>query len=197
MGLDGEWIRDDAKGPAGNEGTAEEPDDGWPDDGWPDGDWPDVTPPPGAGKGRGHGGVPGFPARAAALWVAVAMVAAAAGAAAALFLVKGTPASAVGEATPSASAPAGSGTGLPTLPGLSGNGNGQLQMMITGRVLAVSGRSITIGGDGPSVTAAVTRATKITGAVRGIGSVKVADQVSAQITGSSGHLTATAIQDPA
>ena len=52
-------------------------------------------------------------------------------------------------ATPSASAPAGSSTGLPGLPGLSGNGNGQLRMVLTGRVLAVSGTSITIGGDGP------------------------------------------------
>jgi hypothetical protein len=105
MGLDdGEWIRDDAKDPAGNEGTAEEPEDDWPGDEWAAAAQPSGTPPPGAGKGRGH------------------------------------------------------------------------------------------GGDGASVTAAISRATKITGAVRGIGSVKVADQVSAQITGTSGHLTATAIQ---
>ncbi len=195
MGLDdGEWIRDEAKGLAADEGTDGE----WPDDEWAAAAQPSGTPPPGAGKGRGHGGVPGFSVRAAALWIAVTVVAAAAGVAAGFFLVKGTPAaSAVGGATPSASAPAGSGARLPALPGLSGNGNGQLQMMITGRVLAVSGTSITIGGDGPSVTAAVTRATKITGVARGIGGVKVGDEVSAQITGTSGHLTATALQDPA
>lgn len=101
--------------------------------------------------------------------------------------------------TPSVSAPAGSGTGLPGLSGpsgLSGNGNGQLRMVLTGRVLAVSGTSIAIGGDGPSVTAAVTSATTITGTARGTGGVKVGDEVSAQITGTVGHLTTTAIQDP-
>ena len=52
------------------------------------------------------------------------------------------------------------------------------------------------GGDGPSVTAAVTGATTITGTVHGIGGIKVGNEVSAQITGTASHLTATAIQDP-
>jgi hypothetical protein len=127
------------------------------------------------------------------------VVAAAAGIAVGLFLVRGTPAaSAAGGAMPGASAPAsaGSGADLPGRPG-SGNGSGQLQMMLAGRVLAVSGTSITIGGAGPSVTAAVTSATKITGTARGIGGIKVGDEVSAQITGTASHLTATAIKDPA
>jgi hypothetical protein len=47
-----------------------------------------------------------------------------------------------------------------------------------------------------AATAAVTSATKITGAVRGIADVTVGDQVAARITGTPGHLTAT-IQDPA
>jgi hypothetical protein len=47
------------------------------------------------------------------------------------------------------------------------------------------------------VTAAVTRATKVTGAVHGISGVKVGDEVSAQITGTASSLTATAIHDPA
>jgi hypothetical protein len=68
-------------------------------------------------------------------------------------------------------------------------------MMLSGRVLAVSDRSITIGGNGPSVTAAITRFTKITGAVSGIGGVRVGAEVSAQITGTGSDLTATAIQD--
>ncbi len=55
----------------------------------------------------------------------------------------------------------------------------------------------TIGGDGPSVTAEVTGATKITGTVHGIGGVEVGDEVSAQITGTASHLTATVIQDQA
>jgi hypothetical protein len=70
-------------------------------------------------------------------------------------------------------------------------------MVLTGRVLAVSGTAITIGGSGPSVTAAVTGATKITGTAHGIGGVKVGDEVSAQITGTASHLIAIAIQDPA
>jgi hypothetical protein len=82
------------------------------------------------------------------------------------------------------------------LPGLSGNGNGPLRQLLTSRVLAVSGASITIGGDGASVTAAVT-ATTVTGKVHSIGGVKVGDEVSAQISGTASHLTATAIQDPA
>ena len=150
MGLDdGEWIRDEAAGAAGNPGAAADRgmagDDGWPVDGWPGDSWPgDERPggaqPGGAGKGRGHGGASGFSVRVAAV---VAVLAAAAGVAAGLFLVKGTPvASTADGATPSASAPAGSSTGLPALPGLSRNGNGQLQMLLTGRVLAVSGTSI-------------------------------------------------------
>jgi len=136
--------------------------------------------------------VPGFSVRAAA---AVAVLAAAAGVAAGLFLIRGTPAATTASgATPSASAPAGT-SSLPALPGLSGHGNGQLRMVLTGRVLAVSGRSITIGGEGASVTAAVTGVTKVTGTVRGIGGVRVGDEVSAQITGTASHLTATAIQD--
>jgi hypothetical protein len=191
MGLDdGEWIRDEAAG-ANNSW----PEDSWPDDEWPGDERPGGAEAGGAGKGPGHGGVPGFSVRAAA---AVAVLAAAAGAAAGFFGVRGTPtATAAGQVTPSASAPSGSGTGLPALPGPSGNGNGQLQMILTGRVLAVSGTSITIGGHGPSVTAAVTGATTITGTVHGLGGVKVGDEVSAQIAGAAGHLTATAIADPA
>jgi hypothetical protein len=69
--------------------------------------------------------------------------------------------------------------------------------MLTGRVLAVSDNSITIGGNGHSVTAAVTKATTITGTVRDIGGIKVGAEVSAQITGTPGNLAVTAIQDPA
>ena len=123
------------------------------------------------------------------------------GVTAGLLLVRGTPIAdqarqAVTAPSASASASAG-GAGLPVLPALSGQGNGQLQLILTGRVLAINERSITIGGNGPSVTAAITRSTKITGAVHGIGGVRAGAEVSAQITGISGHLTAAAIQDPA
>jgi hypothetical protein len=188
--------------------------DDWPDDGLLDDEWLDGEPfaapggPAGPGFGYreggwGHGGVPRFSAWTA---IAVAVVAAVAGVAAGFFLIRGTPeTSAAGTATPSASAPAPSGieTSLPARPGLPGNasgnasGNGQLRMLLTGRVLAVSGTSITIGGAGPSVTAAITGATRITGSVHGIGGVKTGDEVAAQITGTPSHLVITALQDPA
>jgi hypothetical protein len=122
---------------------------------------------------------------------AVAVVAAAAGVAVGLSLIRGTPSgSAVGWAAPSASAEAPS---APTPTGASG----QVRILLTGRVLAVSRTSITLGGAGPSVTAAVTSATRVTGGVRGTGGIKAGDEVSAQLTGTAAHLIATAIQDPA
>jgi hypothetical protein len=202
-------------------------DDEWPDDSHAEADWtvgPDGLPgtswaagPDGAmgpggamglgagyGEGWGRGGVSGFP-----VLVAVAVMAAIAGAAAGFFLIRGaSAASAAGGATPSVSAPAsvpasapassggGAGTGLPGLPG-NASGNGQLRMLLTGRVLAVSGTSITIGGAGPSVTASVSSATKITGRAHAIAGVKVGDEVAAQITGTPGHLVISTLQDPA
>lgn len=65
------------------------------------------------------------------------------------------------------------------------------------QVTAVSSTSITAGGAGHTVTAAVTRSTRITGKVSGISGIKVGDQVSAQIVQNGGAASATAIQDPA
>jgi len=147
--------------------------------------------------GWGHGGIPGFSAWIA---VAVAVVAAVAGVAVGFSLTRGASvASAAGGATPSAPAPAsrGSGAGPQALPGLPGNGDGQLRILLTGRVLSVSATSVTIGGTGPSVTAAVTSTTKLTGRAHGIGGVRVGDQVAAQITGTPSHLVITSLQDPA
>ena len=189
---DGEWIRAEAarKSPAGDDLR---PDEEWPGYGWSAAD------PVGSATGKrwGHGGIPGFSGWVAA---AVAVVAAAAGVAVGLSLVRGTPSgSAVGWAAPSAPAEA------PSAPASAG-ASGQVRILLTGRVLAVSRTSITIGGAGPSVTAAVTSATRVTGAVRGtggvrgtgdIGGVKAGDEVSAQLTGTAAHLIATAIQDPA
>jgi hypothetical protein len=173
----------------------DEPDDEWPADEWPPGP---PGPPPGTGTRWGHGGVPGF-----SVWVAaaVAVLAAAAGVAVGLLLIDGTPtASTAGAATPGASASgsagsAGSGASLPARPGAAGNG--KLQIILVGRVLAVSATSITIGGDGGPVTAAITSATKVTGTARGMAGVKAGDEVAAQLSGTPGHLTAAAIQDPA
>ena len=77
-------------------------------------------------------------------------------------------------------------------------GGGQAgQLLIGGKVAAISSMSITIGTGAHAVTAAVTSSTRVTGKVTSIGSVKVGDLVSAQITESGGRATATAIQDPA
>ena len=106
-------------------------------------------------------------------------------------------------AGPGGTAPGGgAGTVLP--PGTGGGpiptpGPGQtLRLEMGGKVTAVSATSITLAaGDGQRVTAAVTGATKVTGKVADISGVKVGDMVTAQITGTGGKLTATAIQDPA
>jgi hypothetical protein len=45
------------------------------------------------------------------------------------------------------------------------------------------------------VTAAITGTTAVTGRADGIGGVRAGDEVSAQLTGTAGRLTATAIQD--
>lgn len=72
-----------------------------------------------------------------------------------------------------------------------------LQISLTGKVLKVSGTAITIGGDGPPVTARLTGSTKVTGKITSIGGIKAGDEISAQLTGAStSTLMATAIQDP-
>src|SRR6266704_3238482 len=61
---------------------------------------------------------------------------------------------------------------------------------------AASRTSITIGGPGRSITAAVTASTRVTGTVSSISGIKVGDWVSAQIAQTGSTYTATAIQDP-
>jgi hypothetical protein len=213
-----DWPEDDSL-----DGHWPDDDDGWLDDASPENEWLDGEPfalpggPLGPGprywRGWRHGGVPGFSGFSVWMAVAVAVVAGVAGVAAGFFLTRGAPvASADGGvfgSTPSVSASAsgpasgpastGSGAGPQNLPGLpgSGNGNGQLRILLTGRVLAVSATSVTIGGAGPSVTASVTSTTKLTGHVHGLGGVKVGDEIAAQITGTPSHLVITTLQDPA
>jgi hypothetical protein len=199
------WPGDDAAG---------EPDSGWPGDDaagerdpdWP-GDWPDedqADPPwrraaPPAAYGPGGPGRRSL--RPLALTV-VAVVALGAGAGVALAVGRGIDNSSSPSATPgsqpSYEAPGGSGGTVPGGGAAPGGGSGPVgQAFIEGRVTAVSTTSITIGGPGQSMTAAITAATKVTGKVTSIGSVKVGDEVSAQITVSGGRATVTAIQDPA
>jgi hypothetical protein len=183
---DGGWIRAEAdREPDSGEEPRLDEDDGWPAT--------VAGPSVGSAAGRrwGRGGVPGFSA-----WVtaAAAVAAAAAGVAFGFVLIRGTPSASVFtgaapdvSASPPVSVPARA---------------GQLRVALTGRVLAVSGTSITIGGAGPPVTAAVTTGTRVTGRAHGVGGIKAGDQVAAQLagtaaelTGTAAHLTALAIQD--
>jgi len=195
---DPDWPGDDAAGERDpdwpGDDAAGERDPDWPDD-WPDEDQADPpwrrAAPPAAHR-------PGGPGRRSVRPLAltvVAVVALGAGAGVALAVGRGLDNSAAPSAAPSTqpsyAAPGGSGGAVP------GGGGSVGEGFIEGRVEAVSSTSITIGGPGQSMTAAITAATKVTGKVTSIGSVKVGDQVSAQITVSGGQATATAIQDPA
>jgi len=196
----------DATSPASagrTDGDAEaedERDPDWPDD-WPDGGgdppWRRAAPPAAYGRdgGPGRSGL-----RPLALAI-VAVMALGAGAGVALAITKGldhSPSPSAAPSTqPSAVAPGGSGGG--TAPGGTIPGGGAVgEMFVAGPVTAVSSTSITIGGPNHTVTAAITRSTRITGKVTSIGGIKVGDQVSAQITESNdGQPTVAAIQDPA
>jgi hypothetical protein len=143
-------------------------------------------------------------ARHAILVAVIAVVAAAVGFLVVIAVrdVSATPAAA-NDAVPSASATPGSSGGnqLPqgSTPGaVSPPGSGQAeQVVIAGKVAAVSATSITLDGAGQQITATVTGATKVTGRVTSIAGVKPGDLVSAQLTGTGEKLTAAAIQDPA
>lgn len=196
--------------------------DGRPDDDWPDDDWPDeavagaggsdagghsdesrgpawVTAPPPGRPGRGN--PPGW--RSYPLLVAVAaVVAAAAGAALVLLIANGPSVSPSAAGSQPSIAPT-QGTGGGGIPGSggpggpAGSGTGQVQALIVGTVTAVSSTSITVTGQGNSITAAVTHATKVSGSVTSISGVEVGDRVLAQLTGTGRTFTATTIQDPA
>jgi hypothetical protein len=189
-------------------------------DDWPDDLWPDDDDAPGGHGGPGasgaHGGAepalpvpPGWPQRRPPRrrlhpLVTIALEAALAGAVIALGLQ-------VFSSSPTASTSSGgrSSNPVPEQPGgnLQPGGNGQPappggaggmgSLFMIGRVIAVSSRSITIGGTGHTVTAAITGSTRITGKVSNSSEIKAGDQVSAQITESGGKATVAAIQDPA
>ena len=181
-------------------------------DDWPDDLWPGDDDPPGGG-GPGGGAAPGMPPGSpgdgpprrrprGVLLLVTALLAAAAGAAIVLAVhaLSGSSAVTAGPAgQPSSLTPvAPGGNGQPgggALPGTGSGGTGTL--FVIGKVTAVSGTSITVGGPGHTVTAGVTGSTRITGTVSGISGIKVGDQVSAQIVQNGGAARASAIQDPA
>jgi hypothetical protein len=69
------------------------------------------------------------------------------------------------------------------------------QLMIVGRVSAVSRGSITLAAHGQRITAAITRSTRVTGRGRSVAAIRVGDTVSARID-QAGSPTVLAIQDP-
>jgi hypothetical protein len=75
------------------------------------------------------------------------------------------------------------------LPGSSSGGSG-FRMLFLGQVTALSSSSITLSAQGHTVTAALTRSSKVTG------HLKVGDSVSAQIGQAGSRYVVTAIQDP-
>jgi hypothetical protein len=136
--------------------------------------------------------------------VVIVLAAAAAGAVIALavhaYASPGAGAAASSQPSVRVTGPPGSQSGGGALPGsaLPGSASGGAgRLFVVGKVTAVSGTSITIGGPAHTVTADVTAATRVTGRVSGIGGVRTGDQVSAQITRAGGRDTAVAIQDPA
>jgi len=193
-------------GPAGPPAGEEWPDDLWPADDEAPGQHGDPAP----GSGTQAGGTPplppGRPGAAAtprARWLrpgvlaTVIVTGAAAGAvvAAAVMHNSSGPAAngqppAVSQQQPGGNVPPGGGT----LPGGGGSG---ASMFVIGTVTAVSGTSITIGGQGHTITATVTSATRVTGKAAGLSGIKVGDQVSAQLTQGGGRVTAVTIADPA
>jgi hypothetical protein len=175
-----------------------------------DEEWPEhfgSVPPPlgsagpdrgGIGSGAPGSGGGGSRGRRHVLAAAVvAVLAAAAGAAMVLIFAKAsaaTPSAVAPRSTPPVSAGPVPRQGPPP-PGA--RQGGTVQYVIGGKVLAVSGSSITIGGPGRELTAAITSSTSFTGRVRSAGGIKVGDVVTAQISGNGSRLVATAIQDPA
>jgi hypothetical protein len=202
---DDDWPEDaaDERDPGWPDDPADERDPDWPDD-WPgeggeDPPWRRPAPPAAHGPG---GGRPGrLNPRPLAL-AAVAVLALGVGAGVALAIGRNLDNSSSPAAAPSPqqsyAAPGGGTVPGGAVPGGAVPGGGSSgEAFIEGRVTAVSSTSITIGGAGQSMTAAITAATRVTGNVTGIGGIKVGDQVSAQITMSGSQATVTAIQDPA
>jgi hypothetical protein len=173
---------------------------GWPAPGYPPGD-PGYPP---AGQRRGGQRRGGNSAKRGWLLALTAVVAAAFGFGVVLVALHEAAASPTAAgATPSSSAAPSSGAGNGTQFAPPGGGVASLppgateHLEIGGPVTAVSATSITLDGGGQAITAAVTRATAITGKVTGISGIKVGDFVSALIIGANGKLTADSIQDPA
>jgi hypothetical protein len=126
---------------------------------------------------------------------AVAVAAAVLAAVVAILLTGGPAGSSAPAARPASSPAAGIPAPVTTQPGGQDSG-ADLHLFVGGRVTAVSGTSITISGEGHTITAQITGSTAFTG-VSGATGIKVGDLVTAQIAGYGSRPVVTAIQDPA
>jgi hypothetical protein len=133
----------------------------------------------------------------------IAVIAALAAAVMVLILTKG-PSSSPSASTGPGNAPAGGAPfhggngGGGALGGGGGGGGGGGHLMLGGQVTKVTSTSITIGGQGHSVTAAITSSTQFTGPVKNAGGIKVGDRVMVAISGyGSSHPVVGSISDPA
>lgn len=210
-GCAGDSVRSTDRGQGGSLSMTEQdrdwPDENWAREAWPeDGDeaWPRPEPAewPGGVQQRGPGVGGGLPRLAI-----VAVVGLAVGVTIAIAvkdLSGSSPASTAsdGRPNPGQSYAGSPGTGQPggsVAPGQPGaqppavTGN----LMIAGKVTAVSPRSITISAGPQSVTAQVTAATHFSGTVTGIAGVRPGDMVVAQITVTSRVDSLVTLQDPA
>jgi hypothetical protein len=156
----------------------------------PPGPWP---PPPGGQDGPRRSHIQpvtaGVAAVLAALVVAIVV----------LFAVTGhsaAPASAAG----GGNAPAGGGAPVQGGGGGfygGGGGGGGNHLVMGGQVTRVSSTSITLGGQGHTITAAITSATRYTGSVKSASGIKPGQSVMVVISGyGSAHPVAQSISDP-
>lgn len=160
--------------------------------------WP--APPPWHGGGFGESPRPRQPRTLT--FAAVAVVAAAVGAAAAVGVTHwpaSSPSAAASAGPTAGSSPAGpapnTGNGLQApVPG-GGSGVSE-QLMLAGKVTAVSGTSITIHAGTNTITARITSATQFSGAVKSAGGIKTGDEVMIEVSVANGQSVATTITDP-
>jgi Domain of unknown function (DUF5666) len=159
--------------------------------------WP--APPPWYGGGHGP---PPAPRGSRALTVAaVAVVAAGVGAGIVVGITNWprsspSPTSAAGAGPTAGSSPAAPAPGASGGNGFLPPGSGGEQLIVAGRVTAVSAASITILGQGNTFTAAITSATKFSGNVHSADGIKVGDMVMLDVSSNGSTNTATSIQDP-
>ena len=170
-------------------------DDDWPSPDWPDDDWPDDDGWP-VGDSvplmEEHSGQRRATQHRLLRMAIIAVVAGAAGAAvgfAVKDLTPGAPSAPLAGSGQHVSIGPGGAAGQPP-PGASG------MLVLAGKVLAVSAKSITIGAGPQPVTAQITSSTRFTGRVTSIAAVRAGDMVAAQISERNGTAAVVALQDP-